>query len=87
MQSLAFSLKLFGVARYAQRQLDQNHRLMSNRKSTTLPNHREQLRAKGWTLRPAAEVLGVHWTHLHKVLSGQRHSARLLARLADLPTK
>jgi hypothetical protein len=45
------------------------------------------LRAKGWTLRPAAEVLGVHWTHLHKVLTGERHSARLLAKLAYLPAK
>jgi hypothetical protein len=45
------------------------------------------LRTKGWTLHPAAEVLGVHWTHLHKVLTGERHSARLLAKLAYLPAK
>ena len=41
----------------------------------------------GWTLRPAAKVLGVHWTHLHKVLSGERHSDSLIRRAASLPAK
>lgn len=44
------------------------------------------LREKGWTLRPAAKVLGVNFTHLHRVLRGDRHSASLLRRVAKLPT-
>jgi hypothetical protein len=46
-----------------------------------------QLRAKGWTLRPAAKVLGVTATHLHQVLLGARQSRSLSARVAALPRK
>ena len=51
------------------------------------PNHRDILRSKGWTLRPAAAELGVHWTHLGKVLAGKRHSQSLIRRAASLPAK
>lgn len=44
-----------------------------------------ELRAKGWTLRPAAKHLGVNFTHLHRVLTGERHSASLLRKIAKLP--
>jgi lambda repressor-like predicted transcriptional regulator len=45
------------------------------------------LRRKGWTLRPAAKELGVNFTHLHRVLSGERNSRSLLARAAALPVR
>lgn len=41
--------------------------------------------AKGWTLRTAAQHLGVHWTHLHKVMQGQRISRSLSAKIQSLP--
>lgn len=41
--------------------------------------------AKGWTLRQAAKRLGVQFTHLHRVLAGDRHSASLLRRVQALP--
>ncbi len=54
--------------------------------STTKANTRSDvLREKGWTLRPAAKVLGVNFTHLHRVLRGDRHSASLLRRIHSLP--
>lgn len=46
-----------------------------------------ELRAKGWTMRPAAALLGVHWSHLHRVLSGERHSRSLLSRVEQLPKR
>lgn len=82
-----FSDNLTSVARYAQPPRNENQPRMSIRKSNVAPDHRAILRAKGWTLRPASQVLGVHWTHLHKVLNGTRHSASLLRRIYDLPTK
>lgn len=60
---------------------------MSIRKSNPAHSHSDALRAKGWTLRPAAKVLGVHWTHLQKVLTGSRHSAALLRRVEALPNR
>lgn len=39
----------------------------------------------GWTLTHAATTLGVNPGHLSRVLRGERHSRRLLARLATLP--
>ena len=44
-----------------------------------------ELRAKGWSLRPAAKMLGVSPTHLHYVVNGTRPSASLLRRVANLP--
>lgn len=45
----------------------------------------ERLHSKGWTLRPAAARLGVHWTHLHYVLTGKRSSKSLTRRIEALP--
>ena len=45
----------------------------------------EDFRSKGWTIRTAATLLGVHYSHLHHVLSGYRDSARLTARIIELP--
>lgn len=42
---------------------------------------------KGWSLRTAARHLGVHWTHLHKVIRGERPSAVLAERIRSLPHK
>lgn len=54
-------------------------------------NHRrhpaEILRSLGHTYRSAAPLLGVHFTHLHKVLTRQRHSASLLSRIESLPAR
>jgi hypothetical protein len=49
--------------------------------------NRAAFAAKGWTLRTAAPHLGVHWTHLHHVLKGDRKSNSLLARVAALPKR
>jgi hypothetical protein len=60
-------------------------------KPTTKSNHPkiglDPLRAKGWTLRPAAKLLGVHFCHLHHVLHGNRESASLMRRVAALPNR
>lgn len=42
---------------------------------------------KGWTLTPAAERLGVHRSHLHRVLIGERQSPPLVARIRKLPPR
>jgi lambda repressor-like predicted transcriptional regulator len=60
---------------------------MSISKSTPGPSHLAILRAKGWTLRPAAKVAGVTATHLHQVLTGARHSRRLMAAIHALPNR
>lgn len=60
---------------------------MSTSKSTPTPAKADLLRAKGWTLRPAAKLLGVNHVHLHYVLNGSRPSASLLRRIESLPTK
>lgn len=60
---------------------------MPTHKSTTLFNIREGMKAKGWSLRTAAPVLGVHFTHIQKVLAGERHSQSLVKRIAGLPAK
>ena len=59
--------------------------------STTMPSHGPEhlaeLRSKGWTIRPAARLLGVSSTHLYLVLRGRRHSRRLLDRISTLPNR
>jgi hypothetical protein len=60
---------------------------MPTRKLKAPTLHRDLIRSKGWSLRTAAPLLGVHWTHLHHVLSGARTSRTLLARIEDLPTR
>ena len=47
----------------------------------------KSLRAKGWTLRPAAKHLGVNFTHMHRVLTGERHSASLARKIENLPIR
>lgn len=47
----------------------------------------KQLRKKGWSLRTAADRLGCHWTHLHRVIKGERESASLAIRIKDLPRR
>lgn len=58
-------------------------------KNCNKPENRaaDQLRAKGYSLRAAASVLGCHWTHVHKVLTGARVSASLLRRVESLPPR
>lgn len=43
--------------------------------------------AKGWTYRSAAEYLGVHHGHLHRVVIGHRDSPPLAARISALPDR
>lgn len=43
------------------------------------------LKARGWTYRRAAPLLGVTYQHLCLVLNGQRESARLLRRISAIP--
>jgi lambda repressor-like predicted transcriptional regulator len=69
------------VARNGRLQSNHNHPPMSTKNANIGP---ALLRAKGWTLRPAAKELGVNFTHLHRVLRGERHSASLLRRVAAL---
>ena len=43
------------------------------------------IKARGWSYRRAAPVLGVTYQHLSEVLNGRRASRRLLSRIASLP--
>lgn len=45
------------------------------------------LHKMGWSYRTAAPVLGVHFTHLARVLTGRRTSKSLLRRIHDLPLR
>jgi hypothetical protein len=49
--------------------------------------HKRLLKKKGWSYRKAAPVLGVHFTHLDRVLQGTRESRALLQRIEDLPAR
>lgn len=60
---------------------------MTTRKATPLSHYRDDLRRKGWSLRAAAPLLGVHFSHLHHVLKGRRESRALLARIEHLPIR
>ena len=53
----------------------------------TLELAKQVLKARGWTYRQAAPVLGVHFTHLAKVLTSRRVSASLLRRISELPLR
>jgi lambda repressor-like predicted transcriptional regulator len=46
---------------------------------------KESLKRKGWSYRKVAPSLGVHWTHLARVLTGKRDSRRLLRAIEGLP--
>lgn len=56
---------------------------------TTKPHahHKRLLKKKGWSYRKAAPVLGVHFTHLDRVLQGARESRALLQRIEELPAR
>jgi lambda repressor-like predicted transcriptional regulator len=45
------------------------------------------LKAKGWSYRSAAPVLGVCYQHLAAVLTNRRESQRLLAKIEQLPAR
>lgn len=60
---------------------------IQNLKVTGESQLEKDLREKGWSLRPAAERLGCHWSHLHRVLKGDRQSAKLVSRIHKLPRR
>lgn len=60
---------------------------MPTSKSKGHPEHRAMLREKGWSYRVGAKALGVNFTHLHRVLTGERQSQRLLAAIEALPVR
>ena len=60
---------------------------MTITKPTPATRHKRLLREKGWSYRTAAPVLEVHWTHLNRVLQGERISKSLLKRIEALPKK
>lgn len=58
--------------------------------SAVIPHHeavKKRMRAKGWSDRTAAKVLGCTPVHLSYVLNGHRQSASLLARVEELPQR
>ena len=66
-------------------------RQQPSRNDASLPREvkeaKRTLRVRGWSYRTAAPHLGVGWPHLAKVLTGQRRSAALLRRIAQLPPR
>lgn len=46
---------------------------------------RRHMRARGWSVRRAALYLERNYVHLQLVISGQRLSEPLIARVLDLP--
>lgn len=60
---------------------------MPSSKSAAPVSDLAALTAKGWSLRAAADRLGVHNTHLLRVLNGERTSEKLRARAAALPRR
>lgn len=54
--------------------------------TTTKPHtrHKRILKKAGLSYRKAAPILGVHFTHLDRVLQGRRESKSLLKRIEDL---
>lgn len=49
--------------------------------------HKRLLKQKGWSYRQAAPALGVHFSHLDRVLQGRRESRALLERIEALPQR
>lgn len=78
--------KLQNVTRDDYRQPNQMPRQMTTSKSKSQPSHMGLLRKKGYSLRTAAPLLGVHFGHLHQVLQGRRESRRLIRAVEALPT-
>jgi hypothetical protein len=52
---------------------------------TSLKQTKKLLRDRGWSVRRAAIILEVDYTHLARVLTGTRKSAALVARIHSLP--
>lgn len=54
--------------------------------TTTKPQtrHKRILKGLGLSYRKAAPILGVHFTHLDRVLQGRRESKSLLKRIESL---
>lgn len=48
---------------------------------------RRHLKARGWSYRTAAPVLGVCYQHLALVLTGRRESRRLLSAISKMPNR
>jgi plasmid maintenance system antidote protein VapI len=61
--------------------------MMTTNKPTPANRHKRMLAEKGWTYRTAAAALDVHWTHLNRVLQGERVSKSLLDRIEKMPRK
>lgn len=61
--------------------------MMTTIKPTPAIRHKRLLAEKGWSYRTAATELDVHWTHLNRVLQGERISKRLLKRIEQMPRK
>lgn len=61
--------------------------MLTRNQKYTLSLAKQVLKEKGYTYRQAAPVLGVHFTHLAKVLTGVRISASLLRRISELPPR
>lgn len=60
---------------------------MPTTKHPTPAQARQTLKKKGWSYRSAAPLLGVNFSHLYRVLSGERHSERVLTGVATLPAR
>lgn len=58
--------------------------LRLNRTSSKLDTYKKMLKDKGWSYRSAAPALGVCYVHLALVLTGKRHSKRLLNAISKL---
>lgn len=54
---------------------------------TDYKSAKRHLHEKGWSYRTAAVVLGVHYTHLARVLTGRRVSKSLLRRIYEIPSR
>lgn len=52
-----------------------------------MTKRQKEFKDKGWTVRSAAEVLGVSFSHLARVLADKRPSRSLVQRLEKLPAK
>lgn len=62
--------------------------MMTNTKTRRAHSrHKRMLAAKGWSYRTAAPILEVHWTHLNRVLQGERVSKALLKRIETMPNR
>lgn len=75
----------------AYRQWENSHVVRTGFCPSSLPlevrRAKKTLADKGWSYRAVAPLLGVHWSHLAKVLTGRRESKRLLAAIAALPPR